>query len=566
MKDALDQVFYYLDALWRRRWQVCGIAWMVAALFWAYTVSLPDQYTSSARIYVDTQNVLRPLLKGMTVDSNLDQQVEVMRRTLMSRPNLEEVARMTDLDIEAQTPAQMEGLINGLEQQIQVGSDRQNLFQISYSGTDPQRAHDIVRALTTIFVENNLGRNKDDIDSAQTFLQRQIASYEEKLNAAERELARFKQENLEFLPGQQGLHEALQQKRSELAQLRGQLQDALNTQQILEEEYAQTPEMIGASGLAGSGPPTQLDVELLEARSELERLKNRYTEQHPDVVTLQRRVDRLRRELAAQQSGPGPAMAEAEAEAEAEGGTVPNPVKGQLRMELIRTKSEIESLRDRIERAEAAVTSINERVLLVPEVEAKLNRLTRDYEIVRSNYESLRARQESANMTEQREEEGNQFAFRMVEPPTVPQIPSGPNRTLFLAFGFVASLAAGAGVAWLLALIKVTYGSVEHLRRDFDVPVIGAVTEIHETGSGFLAHTRKILGVSLMGLILLGSLVALAYIESRFGLKTMRDPVYAYLGALFVVGASVLTATFTGERKRVFGRMGIGDGMSVQTS
>jgi len=562
MKDALDQVFYYLDALWRRRWQVCGVAWMVAALIWAGTTYLPDQYTSSARIYVDTQNVLRPLLKGMTVDSNLDQQVEVMRQTLLSRPNLEEVARMTDLDIEAESPAEMEGLINNLERQIKVGSDRQNLFQISYSGTDPQLAHDVVRALTTIFVENNLGQNQNDIDNAQTFLQRQIAAYQEKLNAAERELARFKQENLEFLPGQRGLQEALQQQRSELQRLRGELQDALNKQQILEEEYAQTPEMIGASGLAGGGPPTQLDVELLEARSQLEQLKARYTEQHPDVVTLQRRVDRLRRELEAQFAGPGPGTADEEAE----GGTVPNPVHGELRMELIRTKSEIQSLRDQTERAEAEVDSTLERILLVPEVEAKLNRLTRDYEIVRNNYESLLARQQSANMTEQREQEGNQFAFRMVEPPTVPQIPSGPNRTLFLAFGFVASLAAGAGVAWLLALIKVTYGSVEHLRRDFDVPVIGAVTATHEASNSSLAGARKVLGVSLMGLILLGSLVALAYIEGRFGLRTMRDPVYAYLGALFVVGASVLTATFTGERKRVFGRMGIGDGMSVQTS
>ncbi len=562
MKDALDQVFYYLDALWRRRWQVSGVAFMVAPLIWAYTASLPDQYTSSARIYVDTQNVLGPLLKGMTVDSNLDQQVEVMRQTLLSRPNIEEVARVTDMDIEAQTPAEMEGLINGLEQRITVGSDRQNLFQISYSGTDPQLAHDVVRALTTIFVENNLGRNQDDMDNAQSFLQRQIASYEEKLNAAERELSLFKQENLEFLPGQSGLQEALQQQESRLGQLRGQLKNALNKQEILEEEYAQTPEMLGASGLAGQGPPTQIDVQLMEARGELERLKARYTEQHPDVVTLQRRVDRLQRERDAQLSAFGPEMPAEDAE----GGTVPNPIRGQLRMELIRTKSEIEALRDQIEQAEKSVNSIIERVLLVPEVEAKLNRLTRDYEMIRSNYESLLARQQSANMTEQREQEGNQFAFRMVEPPTVPQIPSGPNRALFLAFGFVASLAAGAGVAWLLALIKVTYGSAEHLRRDFDIPVIGAVTETHEGGGASLAGAGKVFGVSLMGLILLASLVALVYVESRFGLSAWSTQVYGYLGALFVIGAGVLTAQVTIERKRLFGRMGIGGGMSVQTS
>jgi len=544
MKELFDQALYYLDALWRRRWQVIGIVFMLSSLTWALVSYMPNQYTSSARIYVDTQNVLRPLLRGLTVDSNLEHQVQVMRQTLLSRPNLEAVARMTDLDIEAETPAEYERLIDNLESKITVRADRENIFAIEHTRENPQMARSVVQALTTLFVENNLGENREDIDNAQSFLGRQVEEYEQKLNAAERRLAQFKQENMEFLPGQSGLQTALQEGRNRLAELRAQLNDAREKRALLEEELAQTPEMVGAQIGIGGGPPSNLQVQILEIRGRLEDLKARYTEQHPDVVTLQRRLERMQEQLVEQMGQPGgPAAGSRE-------GSVPNPVYADIRMELLNTRSEIQSLENDVRRVEENLAELRRRINLVPEIEAELQRLTRDHQVISSQYESLRGRLESAELTANRDRQGSDFAFRMIESPQIPRIPSGPNRPLFLIGGFLLSLAAGVGVAWLLAMVNITYGSVEHLRDDFDIPVIGAIRDVNQMdfSSGGVRWEAIKVGGSVF--ILLASLAALLIVESELGILSFRGPVSTFLATLFAVGSIIFLWQLRKNRRR----------------
>src|SRR5205085_8576745 len=91
----------FLKAIGKYRWHAVIITWTVALAGWAIVLKLPNQYETSARVYVDTQTILKPLLSGMTSLPNLDQQVTFMRRTLLSRPNIEKLMRMVDLDVKA---------------------------------------------------------------------------------------------------------------------------------------------------------------------------------------------------------------------------------------------------------------------------------------------------------------------------------------------------------------------------------------------------------------------------------------------------------------------------------
>ncbi len=108
--DFLTELHELSAAVWRRRWHVMIVSWLVCAFGWAYVAKLPDMYISTARIYVDTQTLLGPLLKGIAVQSDLEPEVAMMERTLLSRPNLAEVARATDLDLEVTTPEEIEKL------------------------------------------------------------------------------------------------------------------------------------------------------------------------------------------------------------------------------------------------------------------------------------------------------------------------------------------------------------------------------------------------------------------------------------------------------------------------
>lgn len=552
MNEMIEQARYYLDALWRRRWLVLGTACMVAALGWAAVAGLPNQYRSSARIYVDTANVLGPLLSGVAVQNDLGRQVDVMRRTLLSRPNLEQVARMTDLDLDATTPSQMDVLTGRLQEDIDLQSGRENLFDISYSSTSPVLARNVVQAVTTIFVENNLGQNRSDIDNAQVFLREQIATYERSLNESEAALAKFKQENMAFLPGQTGLQAQLADAETHLATIEGQLDDTTKRVELLTGELAQTSEMLGETAF-GSGPPTETEAEIIRLQGVLADLESRYTAQHPDVVTMRRRLENLRADFEAQidsfGSKPGPVVG---------GSNLPNPVYAQLRMELIRERGNAEVLREQVGRARDSVNTLSRRIQLVPEIEAQMKRLTRDYEIIRSNYDTLRARQESARISADRDEQGNSVNFRIIEVAKVPTLPSGPPRAAFLTVVLLASLVAGGAVSWLLAVTRVTYGSLQHLRRDFaGIPVIGGLTRVDQNvdrrrikwrTAGFLASI----------LVLLVAFLALLLLESRFGLQAVLVPALMISGAVFLFGVfSVL--------KWHFGWPGVSHGHDMTT-
>src|SRR4030067_1971651 len=122
MDQLITQLLSHLKGVWKSRWYAVVAIWFVALTGWYIVYTLPDSYESSARIYVDTQNILQPLMAGIATTPNLEQQVTIMSRTLISRPNVERVMRMVDLDIKAKTMSDREKLINNLMNNITLMS------------------------------------------------------------------------------------------------------------------------------------------------------------------------------------------------------------------------------------------------------------------------------------------------------------------------------------------------------------------------------------------------------------------------------------------------------------
>src|ERR1044071_6551386 len=134
MHEIVEQILGYLRGIWRYRWYALALAWTVCLGGWFVVHRLPDQFEASARVYVDTQSILRPLLRGLAVDVNPDAQIQLMTRTLLSRPNMEKVARMTDLDLRAKDNSQMDVLLDRLGKHISLKSlGRENLYTIGSS-------------------------------------------------------------------------------------------------------------------------------------------------------------------------------------------------------------------------------------------------------------------------------------------------------------------------------------------------------------------------------------------------------------------------------------------------
>jgi polysaccharide chain length determinant protein (PEP-CTERM system associated) len=146
MKEAVGQITDALEGVWNYRWLALIVAWVVAIFAVTIALRVPNQYEASARIYVDTQSILKPLMTGLAIQPNIDQQVSMLSRTLISRPNIEKLIRMADLDLKNDSKRQQEAQIEELMKVLEIKStNRDNLYTLSYRDGDPDRAKRVVQ-------------------------------------------------------------------------------------------------------------------------------------------------------------------------------------------------------------------------------------------------------------------------------------------------------------------------------------------------------------------------------------------------------------------------------------
>ncbi|QUJ69303.1 hypothetical protein KDD30_21265 (plasmid) [Photobacterium sp. GJ3] len=227
MQEQFQNLIEYLQGVWvRRRWIIVA-SWIVCPLGWAIVTLWPNQYTVEARVYADTRSILQPLLKGLAIPNDSNQELSLMVKTLLSRQNLETIARYTDADLKATTNEEYEEILAELKDNIEIASaGRENLFTISYSGSDPIFVKNVVQSALDVFVENTLGKNKQDTDKANEFIARQLSDYEKRLADAETGLAEFKREHAGYLPSaEQGFRRQLDLLTTEIEDTQLQLQE-----------------------------------------------------------------------------------------------------------------------------------------------------------------------------------------------------------------------------------------------------------------------------------------------------------------------------------------------------
>src|SRR3981189_2500806 len=144
MDEILQQALGYLRGMWHRRWIGLAAAWIAAIIGIAIVYRIPERYEASARVYVDTESLLKPLLAGLAIQPNIDQQVALMSRTLISRPNVEKLIRMADLDLRVKTQTERDDLIDDVIKTIVLtGNVQSNLYVITYRDPNPEQARKV---------------------------------------------------------------------------------------------------------------------------------------------------------------------------------------------------------------------------------------------------------------------------------------------------------------------------------------------------------------------------------------------------------------------------------------
>ncbi|CDH46814.1 XrtA system polysaccharide chain length determinant [Candidatus Contendibacter odensensis] len=491
MNEIIEQLLGYLRGIWRNRWYALGCAWLVCLIGWVVVHKLPDQYEASARVFVDTQSVLRPLLQGLAVNVNPDAQIGLVTRTLLSRPNLEKIARLTDLDIQAKDPDALDQKLNGLQKKIRLGaSGRENLYSVAYQDRNPELAKKVVQAVVTVFAENLLGDTRLDTDTAQRFLDKQIAEYEDRLAEAEDRVKEFKRKNVALMGAEgQSYFSRMQQATTELEAARLELTQAENRRNSLLQQIGGEEPTFGIGPQPGSDPrkaatALPIDTRIQNLEKMLDELLIKYTEKHPDVIIIKQTMLDLKKqrdeELAQYAASAASTASSSDNNTSSFGpqGVDANPVYQQLKIALGQEEANIASLQARVAAFDRRVKELQGQVDTVPQIEADLAGLNRDYAVNRRKFEDLLTRRESAKMSQQIEQTSQDVRFKIIDPPRVPLQPSGPNRPLLMSMVLGAGLAVGVALAFLISQLWPTFDTRRSLMQLTNVPVFGSVSAV----------------------------------------------------------------------------------------
>ena len=512
MIKAWKELMAFMPGVWQHRWWGLWTALIVGIGGVGLTLLMPDRYEATARVQLDTQTILKPLLSGLAVQPNTDQQVQMMARTLVSRPNVERVIEMSGLG-DGLDQVKRDRLVLDMLKKIQFRpSGGSNFYAVAFRDPDPAMARKVVDSLLTIFQEANLGDQRRDAIKARGFIDEQLAVYEKKLVEAETALKDFKVRNLNLMPNLASDYVAqTADAQKELVQTRLELRQLESSREALRQQLASEPPTLSTrtqsdGSSTASGPMSLAESRLDGARKQLDSMLVRFTDEHPDVLNMRRTIKELEEVVAAEHKS-------GVADPERLAGAVPNKVYQDLKISLADTEARIASLRAKVAEAQVWLADARKAAQTIPQVEAEYTQLMRDYEVNKNSYDQLLRRREQAEISGSMGTDSGLGAFRIIDPPYVGQRPASPNRPLLLFGVLIASLAAGLAMTFFRDASVPTFRDPEDLVEHTGLPMLGTVV-FNADARTRAASRRGAFAFSASAMLYIGAFAALIAVQA----------------------------------------------------
>ncbi|MES1263874.1 MAG: XrtA system polysaccharide chain length determinant, partial [Peristeroidobacter soli] len=377
MQQILEQIYDELHSIWRFRWWALGTAAGIAVVGWAILFAMPDRYEAGARVFVDTRTALKPVLEGITVEQDVDAQLNFVRQSLIAGPQLRKIAEQSGVLPPTITQPQrqariLDGMASRITLSVRSANDRQTdqeagtIYGISYQDSDRDRALLVTEILLNTLVEQTLGGKRKGAQSAQKFLEVQIRDYERRLRDAEDRLAEFKKQNVGLMPTEQGGY---------FGQLQAEIDAAKKAENDLKLAMSRRVELsrqlrgeavISASGSAtvtsGVAGGSDTVSRIKETQAQLDNLLLRFTDKHPDVVATRQTLEELQRRRTAEIES----LRRGDAGAVAASGAATNPVVQSIQLQLNQADVEIAALNGEITQHRSKAAELRQRLDSAP--------------------------------------------------------------------------------------------------------------------------------------------------------------------------------------------------------
>jgi len=379
------------------------------------------------------------------------------------------------------------------------------------------------------------------MDDARSFINKEIADYENRLKQADRRRQDFRTENLDILSKPNGGNR-IDVATAAYDQATRDYNAALARHNSVKVQLESTPKTIPADGRMfqnGSGSPGTTSASaqrtanylqrLQQAEASLDDLRTKYTDNHPEVIATKKLISQLQAELSAAPKADDPNAATV---------MIPNPILVQLQAKYSDEEANLAVQRQRLDAAARDLDSAKREATRAIDTQTRFNELDRDYGNIEATYKQLLQSRETAALSQARDDQNEGISFRVLDPPQTPRFPNSPNRRALNTMVLLMGLGSGAAVAVLLMLNASRLITVEDIATLFAVPVLGVVTRIRDT-------TRTRLGWATLSTVVCAVLLLVAYGGVLAFLKTTVHSVS--IGTIFaslknsihvVIGAS----------------------------
>jgi polysaccharide chain length determinant protein (PEP-CTERM system associated) len=437
------EVLEYLELpLWRPWWVVVPfLACLAIALLAAATVS--PKFRSTTLILVESQKVPDSFVKQMATEK-ASQRLQTLKQEVLSRTRLEKIAEELD-PYGSNTRRPMGEVVSDMRAATEIRVRGEDAFTIEYVHSNPEMAQKVTARLADLFIDETAKAREKQVKEAYDFIDNQLADARKELERREAALRQYKETHMGTLPEQSNANLAtLQRLQAEQQGLSEQLRAATERLTLLQ------------SGMAKTGPVDSAATELAQLRVQLEALRSRYTEAHPDVKALRARIASLESSLASK--------------------TEPRSLtlEGQIQ----EAQAEITRLREQRDDVSRSIRTMQARVEMAPRTEQELAELTRDYDKLNENYLSLLNKRMDAQMAARLEERWKGEQFRVLDPADLPDRPYYPNPFVFLAGGAIVGLLLGLGLALVVDYLDHSIRSENELEELLPFPLLASVAHV----------------------------------------------------------------------------------------
>ncbi len=465
----------------RRLAVILGLTIFGSLLAVIYALQLTPLYTATATVLVDPRktNIIESeaVLSGIGRDwTAVESEVELIRSASVAIRVIDKLGLSDDFERAAPDPPFYRQIIDAIitreampepepvsederrtrmARNLALGLEVSRLGQtylltLAYTSPDPALSARIVNGFADAYLVDQLEAKFEATRRANVWLNERLDELRERVRDAERAAELYRLENnLVEADGATLNDSQVASLNEQLILARAATAEAKAKLEQLREISAQGGEVSSFAQGLQSQVISQLRAKQLEVKRELAELNAKYGSRHPSVISVRSQL---------------------------------GDVQSQIRQEIKRiealTDTEYRVAKSREDSIEASLAGLKGQSAQNSQAAIRLRELEREAAATQTLFESFLAR-----FKETTQQESLQTAdSRIVERAIRPRLPSEPNKKMIAVLGFILSLGAGIGVAYLLETLDNGFRTAEQVETALNVPVLATIPQLKPEG------------------------------------------------------------------------------------